>query len=68
MDSHRRLIEEFLRAHPGCFCVECLASALGLPANQVSMARHQITTAEGFRWVRAVCSACRHTRIVVKAA
>jgi hypothetical protein len=68
MDSHGRLIEQFLRTHPGSFCVECLASALGLPAAQVSMARHQIALAGDFHWVRATCSGCRHTRIVIEAA
>jgi hypothetical protein len=68
VDSQRVLIEEFLRAHPGYFCVDCLAHALGIPASQISMAKQRLIVAAGFKAEVAVCSRCRATRAVITAA
>jgi hypothetical protein len=61
-------IEVFLATHPGCFCVDCLARAVGLPAGQISMVRHRLTESEAFIADRATCSACRKIRLVMRAA
>lgn len=68
MDPQRRLIADYLRAHPGSFCVACLAHALGVSASQISMARHRLDATEGLKAARAACSGCRSTRIVIKVA
>ena len=68
MDSRRRVIEEFLIAHPGSFCADCIALAVDIPARQVSMIRQRLVSQGRLSAVHAACSACLRKRIVVKVA
>jgi hypothetical protein len=68
MDSPGRLIEEFLQTHPGYFCVDCIARALGIPVGQISMVIRRLGRSDGFTADLAACSRCRNKAPVIKAA
>jgi hypothetical protein len=68
VDSRRRAIEEFLAAHPGCFCADCLAVAVDIPARQVSMVRQRLVSQGRCSALHAACSGCSRKRLVVKVA
>ena len=64
-DWQRQLIKNYLQAHPECVCVSCLAQFIDVPANQISMLRHQLS---GLTVERGLCSRCRSMQIVMKTA
>ena len=64
-DSQRQLIKNYLEAHPEYVCVSCLAKFIDVPANQISMLRHQLS---GLKVELGVCSRCRTHQIVMKSA
>ena len=68
VDSRRSAIEEFLTEHPGCFCADCLALAVDIPARQVSMVRQRLVRQGRCSALLASCSACSRKRLVVKVA
>jgi len=61
-------VAQFLRAHPGYLCDECLAARLELPRRQVTMATLGLRQVVGFETVEDVCSACGRRRRVIRAA
>jgi hypothetical protein len=68
MDAPYRLIDAFLRQYPGCICTDCLAGAIDVPPNQVSMATQRLRQDEAFALKLGVCSRCRAQRTVINAA
>ena len=68
MDASYQLIDRFLRQHPGFICTDCLATAVGVPASQVSMATQRLRQDQRFAWKVGVCSRCSAQRTVIRAA
>ena len=64
MDFPGKVVESFLRHHPGSFCADCLAQILELPAGQISMVIRRLQDAADFRSEAAICSQC-HRRVSV---
>jgi hypothetical protein len=64
-DAQRQLIKNYLETHPEYVCVNCLAKFIDVPANQISMLRHQLV---GLKVELGLCSGCRSTQIVMKSA
>ncbi len=64
-DWPRELIMNYLKTHPGSVCISCLAKFIDVPANQISMVRHQLI---GLEVELGLCSQCRRTQIVMKSA
>jgi hypothetical protein len=65
VDSQRQLIRNYLLSHPEYVCVSCLAKFIDVPANQISMLRHQLL---GLTVELGLCSRCRTHQIVMKTA
>jgi hypothetical protein len=68
LDPQHELIAGFLRQYPDEVCVDCLAGAIDLPPNQVSMAMQRLTFGGAFAARLGICSRCQLRRTVVKAA
>ena len=66
-DDERRqgAITSYLQTHPEYVCVSCLAQFIDVPANQISMLRHQLM---GLKVELGLCSRCRSMQIVMKPA
>ena len=47
---------QFLAAHAGHFCANCVVLALDIPARQVSMARHRLAAAGALKSEHAPCA------------
>jgi hypothetical protein len=65
VDWQAQLIRSYLQAHPEYVCVSCLAQFIDVPANQISMLRHQLM---GLKVELGLCSRCRSMQIVMKSA
>jgi len=68
-----RLVDELIvdlkqSQHPGFICTDCLATAVGVPASQVSMATQRLRQDQRFAWKVGVCSRCSAERTVIRAA
>lgn len=62
------MIEEFLAIQTAPVCVDCLATAVGLPASQVSMSMQRLTSLGAIKTQVGTCERCRKQRTVLKAA
>lgn len=62
------MIEEFLTGESGPVCVDCLATAVGLPVSQVSMMMQRLASLGALKAQVGVCVRCRKKRTVLKAA
>jgi hypothetical protein len=68
VDSPRGVIEAFLAGQAGPVCVECLATAVSLPASQVSMVMQRLASLGTFKSQVGICVRCHQQRTVLKAA
>lgn len=68
MDPLRTVIVRYLRAHPGAYCVECIAAAIRRPLSQVTMSVLGRTDISKVLTVPGECLACRRDRMLAKAA
>ena len=65
VERQRQLIKNYLESHPEYVCVSCLAKFIDVPANQISMLRHQLL---GLKVELGLCARCRTNQIVMKIA
>ena len=64
---HRAQVTAFLRKHPDCFCDDCLAELLQLPAKEVTLTTLGIGDGKSFDGTFAVCSRCQRRTWTVRA-
>ncbi len=66
MDPLRTVIVRFLRAHPGAYCVECIAEETGRSLNQVKMTVLGTTDWATVVTIPGECGRCRRDRLLAR--